>query len=177
LNWALEGLRRVHQRGLVVPATVEAATNEYRAEQDPLMAFFADCCTIKPNLTVSKRALWIEWVEWCKQNGEREGSQRALGTELKRRKFQDSSTGKIREWLGIGIKEPAPPESETPDEPTKEPEKNEDTDTTDTKDTISDKAPKQKTPRGDFLGNTVSCVSCVSSEGESEEKTGESEDF
>jgi putative DNA primase/helicase len=106
LNWALEGLRRVYERGLVVPDAVNTATNEYRAEQDALSGFVADCCVTARNCTASAADLWDAWKTWCAANGEREGSQRALAADLKRRKFENFTVNGRRWWRGIGLKTP-----------------------------------------------------------------------
>lgn len=106
LNWALEGLHRVYEHGLMVPGGVNAATAEYRAEQDAMSGFIADCCVTAPNCTASAADLWAAWCQWCQANGEREGSQRALATDLKRRSFDNFTVTGRRHWRGIGLKMP-----------------------------------------------------------------------
>jgi putative DNA primase/helicase len=104
LNWALEGLRRVQQHGLIVPDAVIQATEEYRAEQDPFTDFLNEQCVIGPRLRVKNSDLWRAWFDWCKENGDREGTQRALGVELTRRKFPAYSNGKERGREGLTLK-------------------------------------------------------------------------
>jgi putative DNA primase/helicase len=103
LNWALDGLRRVYERGLIVPEAVKAATDDYKEEEDRLAGFLKDCCVTGPNYTSTARDLWAAWSGWCSQNGEREGSQRAFGTELKSHNFTPSKSGSTRGWKGIGL--------------------------------------------------------------------------
>ncbi len=110
LNWALEGLRRVQKRGLIVPDAVLAATADYRAEQDPFAGFLADCCITGPHCTAGAGELWGAWCDWCRENGEREGTQRAFGSELTRRKFETYRGSTGRRWRGIGLKVPENPE-------------------------------------------------------------------
>jgi putative DNA primase/helicase len=106
LNWALEGLRRVNERGeLVVPDAIAAATADYRAEQDPLTDFLRDCCAVGPGYTSSAADLWPVWCDWCREGGEREGTQRKLGAELTQRKFERYRNNGIR-WRGLGILHP-----------------------------------------------------------------------
>jgi putative DNA primase/helicase len=71
LNWALEGLRRVYERGLIVPEAVVAATAEYRAEQDPLADFLNECCIVAPDRTATAKELWTAWGEWCTSSGDK----------------------------------------------------------------------------------------------------------
>lgn len=103
LNWALEGLRRVQQRGLIVPASVQAATDEYRAEQDTFAGFLSNCCTTGPKCEATAAQLWRAWCAWCSENGEREGTQRALGLELKRRNFKNEPKRDGVKWFGVGL--------------------------------------------------------------------------
>jgi putative DNA primase/helicase len=104
LNWALEGLRRVYERGLIVPDDVNTATAEYKAEQDAISGFIADCCVLAPNCEARAADLFEAWCRWCRDNGERQSSQRAFGLELKRRKFEKESARDGVKWFGIGIK-------------------------------------------------------------------------
>jgi putative DNA primase/helicase len=103
LNWTLDGLRRVYERGLVVPEAVKTATAAYQAEQDPISDFIGDCCIVGPEFTAKASDLWEAWETWSKENGERIGTQRALGIELKRRKFGQDRTSSARVWQGIGL--------------------------------------------------------------------------
>ena len=110
LNWALDGLRRVRQRGLVVPDAVSRAVAEYRSEQDTIAGFIADCCTAtNPQASTTAKDLWETWVHWCRKNGEREGTQRSFGAELTRRKFERFQSNGQRKWRGIGIVEGSTP--------------------------------------------------------------------
>jgi putative DNA primase/helicase len=104
LNWALEGLKRVHERGLPVPEAVTRAVAEYRAEQDALASFIAERCITGAQCTATANELWETWKSWCAQNGEREGTQRAFGIELKKQsRFEAYPGNKGRSWRGIGL--------------------------------------------------------------------------
>ncbi len=106
LNWTLEGLERVKQRGLIVPDAVSRAVAEYRAEQDAMAAFIMDCCITGQQCSAAAGELWKAWGEWCRENGEKEGTQRAFGAELKRRKFDSYRGNTGNRWRGIGLKAP-----------------------------------------------------------------------
>jgi putative DNA primase/helicase len=151
LNWMLEGLRRVYERGLLVPDTVKTATNGYRAEQDAMSGFIADCCVIAANCTASAADLWAAWCQWCGDNGERQGTQTALGLELKRRKFENFTSGGKKKWSGIGLKRP---ENE-PDEPKKaqnEPKKPEKVEGVDSREGFPEKVRTENTICEGFSG-------------------------
>jgi putative DNA primase/helicase len=104
LNWALEGLQRANERGLMVPDAVIQATEAYRAEQDPLTDFLNERCVVGPKFKVKNAELWAAWCAFCHETGDREGSQRSLAIELTRRKFVAFSDGKERGREGIGLK-------------------------------------------------------------------------
>jgi putative DNA primase/helicase len=150
LNWALEGLRRVNERGLLVPDAVKVATAQYQAEQDTVSGFVNDCCVTFPQSNVSKAELWTAWCEWCRANGEREGAQRALGTELKRRKFEDYKGNTGWRWRGIGLKAEGEPNPQTT------------TDITDIVTQFPIKSNIENTSARDFIGNCVGNVGYVS---------------
>lgn len=107
LNWALDGLRRVHERGLVVPDAVKLATAQYREESDRFAEFLAEKCIVGKRHFASSKDLWAVWCDWCRETGEKEGTRRSLGKDLSDRQFckkMKSQAGKdVRGWEGIGI--------------------------------------------------------------------------
>ncbi len=46
LNWLLNGCREWLHHGLIVPAEILAATEEYRTENDPIREFLDGCCEV-----------------------------------------------------------------------------------------------------------------------------------
>ncbi len=131
LNWALEGLRRVQLRGLLVPDAVSAATAAYRAEQDPFAGFLNDECELHPHATDSASELFAAWCAWCRDNGEKEGTQTAFGTALKSKGLKSYRGNGGRRWRGITHRR------------------------TVAFDTNSEEVSKQNNPREDFIGNRV----------------------
>jgi putative DNA primase/helicase len=88
LRWCVEGCRDWQRDGLRHPAIVEAATEAYRAESDPLAQFYGACCTIGQGLQTGGRELFTAYCLWC--NGQQMPtverlSQRAFGTLVKSR--------------------------------------------------------------------------------------------
>ena len=100
LNWALNGLKRVQQRGLIVPDAVTASTASYRAEQSPIDGFLAEVCEQSPTAFVSSADLWDAWKSYCANEGEPEGTPRGFGLTMKVRFKTDSQelTGKEHEF-------------------------------------------------------------------------------
>ena len=66
LNWLLVGCREWQRDGLrTAPAVIEAATQEYRQESDPLLDFYTDTCTILPGVTVAGAVLFAAYRRWA----------------------------------------------------------------------------------------------------------------
>lgn len=107
LNWALEGLRRVQQRGLIVPDAVQVATASYRAEQSPLDGFLCEMCEQSRTAFVTAADLWDAWKTYCAEMDEPEGTQRAFSNVLKGR-FKDARTyiagRQTRVWNGVKLR-------------------------------------------------------------------------
>jgi putative DNA primase/helicase len=70
LRWAVEGCKLWREEGLAAPATVKAATNQYREESDIVASFIEECCVLGEGCTVKKAGLYASYAEWCKNSGE-----------------------------------------------------------------------------------------------------------
>jgi len=103
LNWMLEGCRDWRANGLGTPEEVKTATANYRDEMDTLGNWIADCCIEGPKMTASAKQLYASYVAWCEGNGERTGSQNALGKSLGERGYTSERTRDGVHWFGIGI--------------------------------------------------------------------------
>ena len=122
LNWALDGLRDASETGLKAPEAVQKAVNEYRAEQDALADFLRSCCIVGENHTAAAGELWRAWETWSRETGEKTGTQRAFGTELTRRKFENYRGNTGNRWRGIGLLSNQTPPHQ-PHQPHQNPEK------------------------------------------------------
>ena len=80
---------------------VQAATNEYRADEDTLTRFFSDECLVTEHASVTSRALYDRYAGWCRATGEDAMTQRALGVRLKNDpRFTADRTSGGRFWRG-----------------------------------------------------------------------------
>ena len=105
LNWIIEGVRRYLDAGLVDPDVVRDATADYRADEDHLGRFIADCCILDPTARVPAGALRTAYERWCDTMGEQSQSAKAIAPLL-RAKGLDSAKighGNVVNWLGIGL--------------------------------------------------------------------------
>ncbi len=105
LNWLIAGCLACHAEGIDEPEAVSAATADYRAEQDLVAAFVAECCTISPTAKALSAGLYIAYTEWCKNSHEEALSKRAFGLRLGDQGFTSDRKGHggKRAWIGIGL--------------------------------------------------------------------------
>lgn len=104
-NWALEGLEYLNLKGhFDRSATIEAARNEWRIENDTEAAFVEDECETGEGFEVAARELYSRYREWCRDNGYYSKSERSVGRDwvrlgaVKKRR----STGVV--YVGLKLK-------------------------------------------------------------------------
>lgn len=111
LNWALDGLERLQQRGAFVqPQSAMELVEELANLGSPIMSFVSDCCVVGPNEAVDTVDLYSRWKMWCEQQGRHSpGTQAMFGrdlrsklTKVKRKKSRIG--GMHRDYVGIGLK-------------------------------------------------------------------------
>lgn len=100
LNHLLSGLCDWLDHGLVIPPDVEAATDAYRADSDPLGRFLEACTRKAPGQRVQSTVLHELYAAWARVNGEAPRSQKAFGSALKSRGMADLKSG-VQWWLDI----------------------------------------------------------------------------
>lgn len=82
LAWAIRGCLAWHADGLVPPASVRAATEEYFADEDAIGRWLADCSVPDATAIETTTALFASWSAWAAANGEYVGSQKRLVSAL-----------------------------------------------------------------------------------------------
>lgn len=104
LAWAVRGCLEWQETGLHIPTAVTEATAGYRASQDHIGRFLADCCVVADTAYVSSQALRARYEAWCAEQGERPWTAQAVGRELSSRGFDNGRVGSDRRaWLGLGL--------------------------------------------------------------------------
>lgn len=84
-NWALEGLRRLRQRGrFVQPAAGQQLLDQFTRASSPIKAFIEECCEVEvsKDVYVPKKDLYRAWCQWCENTGHKAGSNENFGTNL-----------------------------------------------------------------------------------------------
>jgi putative DNA primase/helicase len=104
LNWALQGCLDWQRDGLPEPRSVADATEEYRAESDPLETFLAERCYRAEHCTTPNAILFEEFSKWAEREDENELSQKVFTARMKLKGFENSrGTGGLRRWKGVGL--------------------------------------------------------------------------
>ncbi|HHZ10135.1 MAG TPA: hypothetical protein GX405_15295 [Rhizobiales bacterium] len=97
LSWLIVGCLDWQANGLVRPAVLNQATENYFTEQDALGQWIAECCETGPCLADTCGNLWDSWCYYATANGELPGSRnRTFPETLQQRGFK-----RIRDEHGI----------------------------------------------------------------------------
>lgn len=108
LRWMIEGCLDWQRNGLVRPAVVRAATDEYFDTQDVFGQWLGDECEARPGdeyMRGSSALLFESWSRHARQAGEPAGTRKSFAELMQRRGFvAHKGTGGIRQFLGIRLK-------------------------------------------------------------------------
>lgn len=103
LAWCVRGCLEWQSKGLVEPAEVLDATQEYRREQDKIGAFLDENVVRKLNAKVRASDLYARYKHWAERCNERALSSTMFGLEMKERGYeQKTSNGKL--YLDIELR-------------------------------------------------------------------------
>ena len=70
LNWAIEGWRRLRERGhFVLPASVRDVVQEIEDLSSPVSAFVRESCDVGPGHRVNVESIYEAWKRWCEGQG------------------------------------------------------------------------------------------------------------
>jgi putative DNA primase/helicase len=101
LNWLVEGLKAFLEGGLQEPAAVLAATDEYRADSDPIGSFLNECCVVTGDgeAFLAARDLIDGFNLWLDQKGEGMWGQRTVSLKIKAEagRYRDPTTNRAFE--------------------------------------------------------------------------------
>jgi putative DNA primase/helicase len=112
LMWAVQGLRRLKDRGaFTIPAICADAKADYREQSNPARTFLLDACVADEQGKVPCRRVFEFYVTWCRDNGFEPLNSSELGVEVRRafptaKRKRETHNG--RPWVYHGIR-PAEP--------------------------------------------------------------------
>jgi putative DNA primase/helicase len=113
LNWAIEGLARLRQRGYFVqPASAAEAVLTLEDLASPVGAFLRDRCHVGPHFMVERGILYQAWCGWCETQGlDHPGPLETFGRNLKAAlpaigttQPRDDAGGRARFYQGVGLR-------------------------------------------------------------------------
>lgn len=108
LRWAIEGALLWRTEGLPRPRVVQAATDEYLADEDVLSLWIEDRCRRSPLAHETASDLFASWRAWAEAAGEAAGSQKAFSQGMQARGFEkrrQGGTGRAG-FAGIELRRP-----------------------------------------------------------------------
>jgi hypothetical protein len=105
LNWALEGLARWRREGLRRPASVRAATDEYRSAMDSVEQWIEERAELDPAATQSVQDLHNDYVNYLGPHGHPFGRRR-FSKELERKGYAACKKDGARARRGLKLKPP-----------------------------------------------------------------------
>jgi putative DNA primase/helicase len=80
LPWAIEGYRRLRQRGrFIEPARSAQALVALKRKSDPLSTFISERCLLGREFVTDKSVVYGAWCEWCDELNQGPGSQSQFG--------------------------------------------------------------------------------------------------
>jgi putative DNA primase/helicase len=84
LNWAIEGWRRLQERGhFRQPASSAETIQELEDLSSPVGAFLRERCEIGLGLSISRKLLFAHWRDWCEEEGrDHPGTTASFGRRL-----------------------------------------------------------------------------------------------
>jgi putative DNA primase/helicase len=105
LAWLVRGCIDWQRSGLQPPATVLAATQQYRAESDDVARFVDECCTRGDYAKTKSSTLFEAYQRWARDQGAvaAQLSQKAFSERLTALGFEAARTKTERYWRGIGL--------------------------------------------------------------------------
>lgn len=110
LNWLIDGALMYLRDGLVVPAEIAEATNDYREEMDTVGGFVADCVEVVPladdqkPAIVAAREMYEAFQAWCEHNAARAWKEKTFASAMIEKGFARKRTETGRIYLNVRLK-------------------------------------------------------------------------
>lgn len=102
LEWAVKGCLLWQKEGLTVPKAVEAATEAYRQESDPILAFLDEKAHASEGY-VAKQALYSIYREWAEDRGEVPLPSKKFNDEMRKQGFADRHMKFGYVWINLQL--------------------------------------------------------------------------
>jgi putative DNA primase/helicase len=103
LNWLLVGCRDWQREGFGASEAVDAATQTYREESDPLAGFIDECCELGPGISAPTGALRARYERHCESQGVKPIDGNKFAARLEKLGCERDRKHSGRFWNGIGL--------------------------------------------------------------------------
>lgn len=104
LNWSLEGLARLRERGYFeTPEAVKNATEQWRDTNDVAALFVAERCEVGKDHEVRAGLLYDAYKQWCLDNGFKPKNSNNAAEDWRRLGFEQARDKKGSLWRGVRI--------------------------------------------------------------------------
>lgn len=108
LNWAIEGCLQWQTQGLNPPASIRAASEEYRTDMDLLGEWIESSCATGSDEQASVTHLYESYCTWCFRNHTKPVDRRIFGRKLKSKGYTSCKITGSRGYKGIAPKHKTP---------------------------------------------------------------------
>ena len=116
LQWMIEGCLDWQKNGLVRPACVIEATEEYFSDQEVFPRWLEEECITHPGpgatIAEASSVLYRSWAEYARSLGAKPGTQADFKESMKRAGFTYRQTNTRREFVGVQLKQKQASETE-----------------------------------------------------------------
>jgi putative DNA primase/helicase len=103
LRWMVDGCLEWQRSGLMVPAIIRNATDDYLADQDTLGQWTDEWIEPCNEFTLT-RALFASWKHWCEERNLQPGTETAFATSLADRGYMRDRRSYGRGFSGLTLK-------------------------------------------------------------------------
>jgi len=103
LAWMVRGCVEFSRVGLQIPESIQAATSDYRREEDCIGRFIEQRCLVGGMYKCKFSDLYESFEKWCNESGDNLPSRKGFGQALKECGYEDKHSG-VRWYLGIGLR-------------------------------------------------------------------------
>lgn len=105
LNWALDGLARLEERGgFDPPSHIRAATSEFQSSNDLPRQFLEEEAEYDDQQEVAAKLLYNRYREWCLENGHKPMSSNRLASDWQRLGLDRRTLKGRKYWRGITLR-------------------------------------------------------------------------
>lgn len=104
LQWMIDGCLDWQKNGLVRPACVIEATEEYFSDQEVFPRWLEEECITGGTISEASSVLYRSWSEYARSVGAKPGTQADFKESMRKARFAYRKRNNVREFCGISLK-------------------------------------------------------------------------